>query len=51
LRNGVLFQQCSGQDEAAFHDAPVAEYFNLDSGDPDAIRRKIIELAKNSRWT
>lgn len=26
-----------------------AEYFNLDSGDPDAIRRKIIELAKEQQ--
>ncbi|MBU3968569.1 MAG: SMC-Scp complex subunit ScpB [Euryarchaeota archaeon] len=26
-----------------------AEYFNLDSGDPDAIRRKIIDLAKEQQ--
>ncbi len=26
-----------------------SEYFNLDSGDPDAIRRKIIELAKEQQ--
>ncbi|VVB84270.1 Segregation and condensation protein B [uncultured archaeon] len=26
-----------------------ADYFNLDSGDPDAIRRKIIELAKEQQ--